>query len=706
MKNFIYISFCLLLFGCFSDLIELDKNSSTTTAQKVPDIKKGEKMILGEKLEDPFTVENMQKAFVTLQNIDYKGNNMAIKKVIDSINTRVDADGFLQGSVAGADKTALKATHIYVRYQPTSKDHLQILDSLATRKDWFVKPYPAGYKILQIGKSYKDPATKNPKFPVSYGTIPVGDAPPNVPFQKIKELYLSDKKLLASLLEGISRKLTGNISAADLEAFKAFQKKKQKVQTASFFPLTATAPVAWGWWDDFLDWLIDERYTPRGTIWVANTTDSSAKVPYKYAKMECHNWWYYYDYATTNSAGEYSFEKYRWGVSVNATWNNSTGIFRNGLYEYMGFYVSTHMVNLGKDYNNRQKIIYNDIDRVSWVKATVHLGILRFNAFLDSHGISHPGYLNYWIDPNDDETSGVALMWKHFSYMMTASAYSGWRGSLLHLFGVTKDIFILDTIAGHLFPDVCLNYKKNLNTVEDIERLLFHELAHTIHAKKAGWTFWVNFSRGIFGTGDPSPYGDGTTPTRYKAGIIAFAEGWAEFIENKAMHYHYDNKYYYETPIENFKMIMPPYNDLQAKDGRYISDNYIGWSMAGLLHDITDTNQDIVKRYQGYKISKGDNNLNYSFTNQKDELYISLSDVWSCMTSSVYRREELRQELIQQIANKTVTEFYLDRDCLEQGYHDYIWCLRTKEKYVHSDTKRATLSTQINNLFKLYGNAH
>ena len=74
------------------------------------------------------------------------------------------------------------------------------------------------------------------------------------------------------------------------------------------------------------------------------------------------------------------------------------------------------------------------------------------------------------------------------------------------------------------------------------------------------------------------------------------------------------------------------------------------------------------------------------------------------MTSSVYRREELRQALIQQIADKTVTEFYLDRDCLEQGYHDYIWCLRTKEKYVHSDTKRATLSTQINNLFKLYGN--
>ena len=76
------------------------------------------------------------------------------------------------------------------------------------------------------------------------------------------------------------------------------------------------------------------------------------------------------------------------------------------------------------------------------------------------------------------------------------------------------------------------------------------------------------------------------------------------------------------------------------------------------------------------------------------------------MTSSVYRREELRQALIQQIADKTVTETYWDRDCERRSLGNIDMCEHIVTKYAHSYTKRATLSTQINNLFKLYGNAH
>lgn len=81
--------------------------------------------VLGDKLENPYSVENMKKALEELQ-----GSGMSSKSSID-----------------------ISATHLYVRFLPKNEDELTVLKN-DTTLDLF--DYPLDYEIVENGTYYHD----------------------------------------------------------------------------------------------------------------------------------------------------------------------------------------------------------------------------------------------------------------------------------------------------------------------------------------------------------------------------------------------------------------------------------------------------------------------------------------------------------------------------------------------------------------------
>ena len=162
------------------------------------------KAVVGEKLKDPYSVENMRLAYATLKS---------------QAKTTVELD--------------IQATHYYVKFKPKNELELNILKTDSTLD---LYPYPLDHEILNIDASYHDPSLPDEVPTYQYAAIPLNKLSElKVDFEIIKELYLpmedegAKSTLSTSLwetLEDESLQLTGNIK----DEANAYLKKKKKWQ--------------------------------------------------------------------------------------------------------------------------------------------------------------------------------------------------------------------------------------------------------------------------------------------------------------------------------------------------------------------------------------------------------------------------------------------------------------------------------------------
>ena len=125
----------------------------------------------------------------------------------------VSAINNASGIYYGSSYTPVVKTHTYVKFLPTTQDHL------ATLEDWEYSnlnpmfDFPLEYNIIEVGEHYYDPSVSDSLFTYQYTTIPDGlPYPTNVPFENIDDLYLDDTD---PMLLAISFHLTGNDSEID-----------------------------------------------------------------------------------------------------------------------------------------------------------------------------------------------------------------------------------------------------------------------------------------------------------------------------------------------------------------------------------------------------------------------------------------------------------------------------------------------------------
>lgn len=93
-------------------------------------------IVLGERLEDPYTVENMNKALAALYPTK-------------------------------ADRVVLPATHLYVRFLPADEQDMATLESLGVD----LVDHPVDYEILREGDWYHDPAIEPGRITWQYAVV-------------------------------------------------------------------------------------------------------------------------------------------------------------------------------------------------------------------------------------------------------------------------------------------------------------------------------------------------------------------------------------------------------------------------------------------------------------------------------------------------------------------------------------------------------
>lgn len=169
-------------------------------------------LVLGGKLQNPFSVTNMKLAYAKL--LEISGN----------------------GSV---NKIDIRPTHSYVRFLPA--DELA-LDKLIGDTSLRLTDYPVDYEIIEEGDFYHDPSIPLDRPTYQYATVPVDFVYPiGIPYEILDELYLPKKDPSFQIAEGrvgpqweeffdnleeVALKITGNLEDDDYQAQDARKKSK------------------------------------------------------------------------------------------------------------------------------------------------------------------------------------------------------------------------------------------------------------------------------------------------------------------------------------------------------------------------------------------------------------------------------------------------------------------------------------------------
>ncbi len=187
MKKIIY---CLLLLVVFNSCKREENapNNNDDVATKIGD--NNGNIVLGKKLENPYSVKNMKKAY---QSLAQQQPNSANKSF--------------------ADENAITTTHYYVRFLPT--DSIQY-NKLKADGSLVLYPIPLDYEIIDAGCNTQEPSDK----PVwQYTAVKkTYQFDPTIKYEILEDLYLPEESstgTISTLSDGskstYANKLTGDL---------------------------------------------------------------------------------------------------------------------------------------------------------------------------------------------------------------------------------------------------------------------------------------------------------------------------------------------------------------------------------------------------------------------------------------------------------------------------------------------------------------
>ena len=166
MKIYHYLaaSAALLFAACsepLNELAEIKTVDSSDKEQFIVPYDSGETpIILGEKLNNPYTLDNMRLA-------------------IEEINKK--------HLTKSAISTDIKPTHYYIKFKPKNEEDLDKLDADTTV---FYYCFPLDYDIEQEGSYYHDPELPDDVPTYQYCAVDVNHKLPDVEHEILEELYI------------------------------------------------------------------------------------------------------------------------------------------------------------------------------------------------------------------------------------------------------------------------------------------------------------------------------------------------------------------------------------------------------------------------------------------------------------------------------------------------------------------------------------
>jgi len=479
MKNKTLILFSVtiliatLIWGCEkkSEIYQSSDLDDVVFASAKMDQEPEKYMLLGNQLENPYSVSNMQRAYDSLKFSPKKHH----PDVLDM-------------------NISISHTHLYIMFQPKDVDEYNYL---IDESGLSLFTYPLDYEVIQEGHIYERPGFQEGDIPWLYTTIPVEDADSyNVDFHILDYCYIPEE--LTPVVKNSNPVLNETLFFLELEAL---------LQTNNITQLEYADAVA----------AKSAKY-PTGYIKVMNTTTNSNEGVKK-VKVRVHNiikWCETY----TDETGYYKMSKsYLTNVHYAVIYENQTGFkiwgnlaFLAPANHNMGWYSNSgYSTNIGTSSD-------------AWLWSTVNNSAYIYREKMcTAFGILKPASdLRIWTFRSAG-SGGAAPMAKRFSLPIAT------LNSFLNAFSVTT---MLSYIA-LVLPDVFIlgNYNKTI----DCYSVVFHELSHASHYAKAGSGYWLNYIQGIINNkinNNNPPYGNGNET---KAGYIGVGEMWGNYFCYKCM---------------------------------------------------------------------------------------------------------------------------------------------------------------------------
>ena len=143
----------LILMSCGKDEFRTERGLNYSYGRDIPH----EKIVLGERLDNPYTTENMTKALHSLYPTK-------------------------------ADRVDVKTTNLYVRFLPENEDEYKILRDTGLE----LMDHPMDYDIVVDGDWYHDPDVPEDKVTWQYAVVPRDFKFPDVRYELIDECYISE----------------------------------------------------------------------------------------------------------------------------------------------------------------------------------------------------------------------------------------------------------------------------------------------------------------------------------------------------------------------------------------------------------------------------------------------------------------------------------------------------------------------------------
>ncbi len=595
-------------------------------------------VVLGDKKNNPFSVQNMKIALDSLKNYVNESNDVVFKaKTLDEIE--------------------LTTTDLYVRFLPLDSMQFKTLksDSTLTLFD-----FPLDYAIKQSGDYYKDATVKTP-FTWFYTTVKPGYTPPaGIKYEILQELFIAEnseyyseetlsggasqsrqvmRKRINELVDynifnalyAISFKLTGNekelkVDAPDSATTLSSVNAKSSIMKVTI-PNCTRYTINFGFRK--VSWTsCDPYYYPDGCIKV-NTPNGD--IGLKGAKVRMWRWFTYADARTDANGYYYCSARFNsiWvgnsidyhiifdGQNAENNWTISRSI-AGALCLWTNYYgAGSH------DPNGFSMTFYTNSDY--WGRCVLNNAIYDYCNITRNEGVTlPPNTLDIANKEDASFKSGAPLLNNHINWSLVY-AYPNFWGVIGELYGYM--------LLGWSYPDLMLRYTKNLSDYNTINAVAWHELTHSsqlrrmISEKGLLWAsdYWsanvyqqaANTFKDYDGDGkkDGKPYGN-KGDERWQQ--IALSEGWANYREwylaKKYLNYEIYPLQYNRTTNTYWQPIFDNYKDVSLTDyygGMFKQLNDLGCSYTNLekslcVYSIGAYRDKLMSYYP---------NLSYSITN-------------------------------------------------------------------------------------------
>jgi hypothetical protein len=265
------------------------------------------KMILGKKLENPYSVENMKKALNNLK----QSKSFAKRK-------------------GTSDNLEITTTHLYIRFKPVNEEELNLIERDTTL---ILFDHPMDYEISEEGDFYQDPEIPDESPTYQYTSVEVDKELPNVPYEILANLYIPYDENEDNDIEDEDTFSKSTTQLNEKKIFCILEEEALRI-TGNLEKEESTTTLQRCWFCG------PKKWQPKGKITLWDTT-LGRYIGVEGVKVRAGRW-FKWRHSITKADGSYAFaSRFRRSVRYKMDWERYDFALRSGFWasaQYRGPY--------------------------------------------------------------------------------------------------------------------------------------------------------------------------------------------------------------------------------------------------------------------------------------------------------------------------------------------------------------------------------